>query len=623
MALRREQVAIDWTSQPHVLCLGKTIQHAHDHIPTILAGFSDLYRFLAERREQLLATDSPLVAFRNLPTRFVFRPTRIYTRVLESSFEPALMQEGVDRHLHLEHLGRVHGRADLGAQHIWPLLRDEIDALTHTDIPIYRLSTSSCDLTIGTGAALTGCFVQSGETRVRGLFEALSETDLQRQLTDIRLALYTKRFCPPSVSAPRVSTGQLPSLPRPGETLTAPELLAEAERLAARLIQMVRDDEDGARWLALQVDNSSQRYYLDVVGDDLYQGNTGIALFLSALWHHTRRAEHRAVARAALAGIRQRLGKGHIAHLVNRGIGGALGLGSLIYGFTRISAWLADGSLLADAQALATLITAERIGQDRQFDVMAGAAGAILGLLTLYQAVPDATILERAVACGRHLVTHQIDSECGGRAWATLNNKMLTGFAHGAAGIVYALLKLYGATGDVVYLQAAQDGMDYERSLFVPEVGNWPDLRHDAGFMSGWCHGAPGVALARLAGGSILNNRVIERDIARGLATTVDAVNQATTGEPGHMCCGHLGRAEILYRGGALLDNRAWRQASLDLLSAVVHTARQEGGYTLLPGLPPDAAPPGLFQGLAGVGYTCLRFARSDVQTLPLVLLWE
>jgi hypothetical protein len=65
------------------------------------------------------------------------------------------------------------------------------------------------------------------------------------------------------------------------------------------------------------------------------------------------------------------------------------------------------------------------------------------------------------------------------------------------------------------------------------------------------------------------------------------------------------------------------QQAGRDLVSAVVHAAQQHGGYTLLPGLPPDAAPPGLFLGLAGIGYTCLRFAQDEGQRLPLVLLWE
>ncbi|MEQ8538204.1 MAG: lanthionine synthetase LanC family protein [Coleofasciculus sp. D1-CHI-01] len=51
--------------------------------------------------------------------------------------------------------------------------------------------------------------------------------------------------------------------------------------------------------------------------------------------------------------------------------------------------------------------------------------------------------------------------------------------------------------------------MAYERSLFSPGVGNWPDLREfettvrsgnpgRVNYMTAWCHGATGIGLARL-----------------------------------------------------------------------------------------------------------------------------
>ncbi len=623
MAMQEVSVTIDWASRPHVVCLGETIQHAHDHLPAILSGFERMYHFPSAQAPRLLASDSPLSAFRALTTRFVFRPTRVYARVLNTSLEPALMREGVDRSIHLDHLSRAYMISDLGVQRFWPLLRDEIEALTHTDIPLFGLSTTCRHLTTEAGATVADCFLQSGEAHVRERLGKLSETDLQRQLADIRLSLYTKRFRPPSLAAHHTPIGQASSLTRPATSLMAPGLLAEAERIAEQLMQTAHGNGHSAHWVALQVDAASEGYYLGSVGNSLYEGNAGIALFFAALWQHTRRVEYRVFAYAALHDLRQWLRQGYTAGLVNMGLGGAAGLGSLVYGLTRMSPWLDDAALLTDAQAVATLMTVDQIDQDQQFDVVSGTAGAILGLLALYGITSDTMVLERAVACGRHLVAHQMDSERGGRAWATLDDKLLTGFSHGAAGIVYALLKLYDATGDATYLRAAQDGIEYERSVFAPEVDNWPDLRHETGFMTSWCHGAPGVGLARMGGRSILNNAAIEQDISRGLETTFAAVNQTAAEGYGHLCCGHLGRAEILYRGGELLGNPVWQQAGLDLVSAMVQAAQRQGGYSFLPGLPPDATPPGFFRGLAGVGYTCLRFAQSGEKALPLVLLWE
>ncbi|MDQ5853873.1 MAG: hypothetical protein M3380_17770, partial [Chloroflexota bacterium] len=130
--------------------------------------------------------------------------------------------------------------------------------------------------------------------------------------------------------------------------------------------------------------------------------------------------------------------------------------------------------------------------------IIAGTAGASLGLLSLQRAAPDAEILQRAVACGRHLVEARVMAETGYRAWPTIGGKCLTGFSHGAAGIAY------------------------EASVFAPDAGNWPDFRHEEqpAFMSAWCHGAAGIGLARLGGLPLLDTAGIRADVEAALQTT-------------------------------------------------------------------------------------------------------
>ena len=142
--------------------------------------------------------------------------------------------------------------------------------------------------------------------------------------------------------------------------------------------------------------------------------------------------------------------------------------------------------------------------------MLGGAAGAILGLLALYHETADPTILEKAIACGQHLLSTQISIDGSPRAWKTTEEKPLTGFSHGAAGIAYALLRLYAVTGDLTYKKAASEGIAYECGVFSASVGNWPNLRSfseqigQPDFMVSWCHGAPGIGLGRLGGLLIL-----------------------------------------------------------------------------------------------------------------------
>ncbi len=136
------------------------------------------------------------------------------------------------------------------------------------------------------------------------------------------------------------------------------------------------------------------------------------------------------------------------------GIGGGTGIGSIIYVLSKISEFLQAPEWLNDAEKIARLITPELVQHDQQLDIMAGAAGCILGLLALYRQTQTQEILNKAILCGDHLLNQKINLEPGISAWKTVVSTPLTGFSHGAAGIVYALLQLYAVTQNQDYLDA-------------------------------------------------------------------------------------------------------------------------------------------------------------------------
>ena len=124
-----------------------------------------------------------------------------------------------------------------------------------------------------------------------------------------------------------------------------------------------------------------------------------------------------------------------------------------------------------------TDVLAGRLDDDRSFDVVDGAAGCIGSLLALHAVAPAAATLDLATRCGDHLLGHA-RSMPHGIGWIPERaDTPLAGFAHGAAGIAWALLKLAAATGERRFRTAALEAIAYERSLFSPEAQNWPDLR--------------------------------------------------------------------------------------------------------------------------------------------------
>jgi lantibiotic modifying enzyme len=256
--------------------------------------------------------------------------------------------------------------------------------------------------------------------------------------------------------------------------------------------------------------------------------------------------------------------------------------------------------------------------------VLGGAAGAILGLLSLHEARPDDAVLERAVMCAKHLLECRVPSPAGPRAWRTLEtDQLLTGFSHGAAGIAYSLLRLYAATGHASLVDAAREAIEFERSTFSPVQKNWASsasltgLRAEPHYFARWCYGAPGIGLARLASLSVLDEDAVRQEIDIALETT----QQSELGAMDGLCCGNLGRAEILQVGGARLCQPSFSRIAHETAAAVVHRAQQRGRYSLFENMPEGITQPGFFQGTSGIGYGLLRLASPD--QLPCVLAWE
>lgn len=141
---------------------------------------------------------------------------------------------------------------------------------------------------------------------------------------------------------------------------------------------------------------------------------------------------------------------------------------------------------------------------DHEIDIISGAAGAIPALLEMHQVEAEDAFLKMAKRCGDFLLDKAIKGQQSW-SWISIPNTQhgLTGYSHGAAGIALALLELGSYTQEQKYTHAASMGFNYEKEWFNPSLSNWADLReyqpHSApSYSYVWCHGAPGIALSRL-----------------------------------------------------------------------------------------------------------------------------
>ncbi len=593
----------------------------NDYVPEIEAGFRQMYRALVEWREEMLAPDGPLAAMRDQSIRFIFRGTGVYYAVAERANRPEQLRDGAAHSVELDALCRA-PLLEADRPRFWPLLAAERRALEQGDIPHFLATADSDGLRLGPGAELRGCFDEPCYAQARARLLRMDARDLERQVGFIRATMLARVARHGQRGGGRaVPDSELDLVTPPASDV----LVADAIAIAAAIRDAaIGDPDDAVTWMTVRYDFSMQRFQLEVSGPGLYDGGCGIALFLSALERVTGGAGVRGLALAALAPLREELRSRAPRRLAAEvGVGGASGAGAFVYGLTRVAGFLGEGDLLEDARRAAAAITDEAIAADGAYDVIGGSAGAILGLLALHDATGDGDVLARAVACGHHLVAHQAPPAADGRGWANVDGRVLAGFAHGAAGIAYALLRLHDTTGEAAFREAATEAIRYETARFSATERNWPDLREwtpgrpYSEFAVSWCNGGPGIGLARLGGLRSLDTPAIRADIA---AAAESACHHGAD-DADHLCCGNLGRADALLEIGRRLDRPDLVGAARRRVAHARSTAAQRGGYRLWWQTGGGVSLPGLFQGTSGIGYALLRSASPE--SLPSVLLWE
>jgi lantibiotic modifying enzyme len=123
--------------------------------------------------------------------------------------------------------------------------------------------------------------------------------------------------------------------------LPSSAFLTEADVIAEVIADYGIRAGSGAAWIGLGWFADSDAAQLAVLGHDLYNGACGIATFLAAHARIARNPDSADLALAAIAHLHAAL-RGHRGSRMGRvaGIGGATGLGSIIYGLTCISRFL-------------------------------------------------------------------------------------------------------------------------------------------------------------------------------------------------------------------------------------------------------------------------------------------
>ena len=396
-------------------------------------------------------------------------------------------------------------------------------------------------------------------------------------------------------------------------TAPSPERCRDfARQIGERLCRDAIWHMNRCTWIAANAAQSGSQ----ILGADLYDGVSGVALFLAELHAATGCAE---AGRTADGAIRQALAVAG-AMTPRRRIGLYSGCIGVALAAVRVGRILGLPDLLSEAGALVRHIDANSDGADT--DVMSGLAGAMIGLAALGRLGVSGDLLGRARRLADDLISRARRNGTAA-SWRTINvrgERDLSGLSHGAAGIGLAFADLFHETGGSNYRAFAEMAFEYERRSFDRGAGNWFDFRgrlvRDRApgvFGMSWCHGAPGIVLCSLRARALLECDVLEEDARLGLKTIAAAVASELSSRRPSLCLCHglLGNAEVLLASQRVVPGAA--DASL---------AHAAAGLGIASNLPlasitaRDGHAPDLMVGDAGVGHFYLRLHDHTVPSV-------
>lgn len=581
------------TTSSHPRCLpvspgNENPLHAHED--ELQAGFSEALRMLGSGHLRA-EFQARIEAFRGSSRRAVVRATRTYAILQQQATELEALRDPCTRALQLERLARAYVNEE-EMPSTWPILEYEIAALEELDVPYFEGEVGKAAVLVRGRTVVPAYYEREGLQQAFDRLASLDEEEIAWQAKLISGSIDAHRFAmsahPPQALAEQVGD-------RGGQ------------HTVGDIVQVIRDaalpDPTGPpTWLTVGLLTDATRVQLGLIPHGLYDGRAGLAAFLYDAGEEDLAAQVLLPIVEALEGERSRV----FQYVKNLGPGMA-GTGGLL----RLIRYQLDRDRGSNwerrADALLDALTPELLGGWQASDLVSGLAGLAAPIAAIATAVEPRRCRAILGLVGAALRDRQ--GPDGGWPLAP-GHPALVGLSHGASGTALALAEIAGSLEDYSYGAAVGRAIDFETRHFDLATGNWPDLRRGTPpsarlEMRSWCHGAIGVALARMRLIELLPDHDDAPRWRQELAVAIEGSVSAGSIGLDHLCCGDLGRAVALSLAGQSASNRHWQEQGRLLGRQVVSRVGSDPkNYRLLLGMTGQHGLrlPGLMTGLSGVG---------------------
>ncbi|MTD41830.1 type 2 lantipeptide synthetase LanM [Erwinia sp. CPCC 100877] len=567
-------------------------------------GFVAFYDWVLAHKDWFIEKVEAI--FSDATSRYIAKPTFVYSQLLRTSFHPQILTSRQDRNVLLHRIS-IHQKEK---QH--KLLDSELNSLKQGDIPYFITNTSSKNIYSTDKLLVKDYFDRTPMEMVLEKINYSNKEDRNLQLNIINQVFSAKNADVEKDRTKVVFEG------RPNQNIYKEDWLVLAQEIGDDILKNAISISDGQlqylTWLGVNFEGKMDEYFeLGLVNNDLYLGNSGVALFLAYLGAISKEQKYLDGAKFAANMIQTEL------NIITQDgyelIGAFNGISGYFYTLGKLNELL-EGiytEYLMDKLTILHFL----IQKDRNFDIISGSSGCLLVLLSLYENFESYPSVQKQIKkmanqCYQHL-KNNAHRAANGIHWRQHESDPLVGFAHGNAGIIYSCAKLYELTGQEEILSLIQDALIYDRQFYSRSRKGWYFSSNRDSISMGWCNGTSGILMSRLA---LLEIGYQDSLLKQEIAIAIDGIKKHGFGNNTSLCHGDFGNLEGLIYAAQVLGNRQLFEECLSTIQNLCDSYLRENWQF---GLFKGTVSYNLMIGLSGCGYSLLQGYTN--YAIPKVLL--
>ena len=553
-------------------------------------GFRDIYEIILRNKGEFIKYVGTNENLKKANIRVVFHDTQLYQDIIDfSTFPSNLAIEGLDRIYEII--------KDLCEEKKEVLIRDIFKNLIVGNIPIYFGKVESKFVKTSEGEI---CYEHEEKpiSQILNNIEKLSVEDMGFQTNLIKLSLLNFR------EKYKNREFSMENVRKEDQVIELTNIEKEVETIAQKIRNRAFLSRDGyINWIT--VENNYPNWNIKFQDCSLYSGLSGNAIFFAGCYKSFGDKKYLDILLEIIETIEKRL------EFEEKSSSAFNGTFSVAYLYFFLYKQGFGDTYYKKGVELITQHESHLIN-NKKYDLLDGMSGILIVLIQAYKLHENDYILNLISKIGKNLLNN-ISTENNKATWG--EEEMLTGLAHGVAGVSYALVGLYELTGLDKYRKLASNLIGYENLYFNQKEETWADTLVDRNLSKEdtaiqWCHGAVGIGLSRLKTNKALNNSM---DIDRALKSVIKV---GMYKENDSICHGNIGNLSFLIE----YYNQFKDESVKEIINYRLNEIMMENAGKYKSGLSKDFESVDFMLGLSGIGYEYLRLINNF---LPLVSLLE